>query len=295
MLEEKRHLDLVVPTGWNQCTTEQLELIAQVLLRHTAMQDRYHPYDALRFKTECFLALSGVKVLRQYAPEGGDADAGSVTFVCRRRKEKPFEMQVWQVQSFVSQHLGWLDDFTGLWIFPYPTFGHYWRWDMRFPFAHREPLDGPAPLLDGMSWRQYHFASDWLDAYAQDESTVARHGFLKALFGIVDLSRTPRRLRRMRPDQFQLCLIWWQSMMKEMQQKYRRCFKSSGGKPSRRKPSSPIDLYTRSTATLQDKYHLTEDEINLQPCRVILQHLDDMVRESEELERISKNSRRKNK
>ena len=95
----------------------------------------------------------------------------------------------------------------------------------------------------------------------------------------------------MRPEQFQLCLIWWQSMMSEMQKKYRRCFKTS--KTTAQQQSTPIDLYTRSTATLQDKYHLTEDEINRQPCRVILQHLEDMSREAEEMEKIRKKSKHK--
>ena len=211
----------------------------------------------------------------------------------RQGKGDPFPLKVWQVHSFVEQHLGWLDDFTGLLIFPYPTLGHYWTLSHRWPFFCRHTLEGPAPLLDGMTWRQYRFANEWLSAYTQIESREAREGFLKALFDVIDLPRTPRALRRLRPDQFQVVLIWWQSMMAEMQKKYRRCFKTeNSGKAANRKSSNPVDLSTRSMATLQDKYHLTEDQINLQPCRVILQHLDDLAHEAEELEKIQKRNKR---
>lgn len=283
MITQTRHIDLTVPTGWNQCSTEQLEQISQILLRRTAMQDRYHPYDPLQFKAECFFALAGLTVVGQ---QDDVAESGEQTFIVRQGRGEPFTMAVWQVHSFVEQHLKWLEDFTGLWLFPYQTFGHYWTLDRHLPFLHRRTLEGPAPLLDGMSWRQYRFANDWLTAYTADENAEARIGFLQALFDVIDLGHKPRRLCRMRPYQFQLCLIWWQSMMKEMQQKYRRCFKT--GKTGMPQSQTPVDLYSRSTATLQDKYHLTEDEINRQPCRVILQHLEDMSREAEELEKLNR-------
>lgn len=333
MLKEtnRRRVDLIVPTGWNQCTTEQLETIAQILLRRMAMQDRYHPYDPLQMKTEVFFALAGLQVMEQQEQSdatntnpSNDTNTGDDRFkVCLRGDRHWFTMSVWQVHSFVNQHLGWLDDFTGLWRFPYDDLGSYsvghWSWTKAplrwLGLAKPLPrLHGPAPLLDGMTWRQYRFASDWITSYTDIEnmklkvaqsavqrvdgsrlamlnaqSAEAREGFLRALFDVIDLPRTPRQLRHLRPDQFQLCLIWWQSMMKEMQAKYKRCFKTGSTKDDPSKASQlPIDLYTRSTATLQDKYHLTEDEINRQPCRVILQHLEDMAREAEELEKINR-------
>lgn len=304
MIDKTRHIDLKLPTGWNQCTTAQLELIAQILLRRMAMQDRYHPYDPIKMKTEAFFALTGITIVKR---EKGKVKSEDDSFLVRMKNQRDrsligikrpipliFPLHVWQVHSFIDQHLKWLDDFTGLLIFPYPTLGHYWTVSHRWPFLCRHTLEGPAPLLDGMTWRQYRFANEWLNAYVEGESSEAREGFLKALFDIIDLKRTPRRLRRLRPDQFQLCLIWWQSMMAEMQKKYRRCFKSEkSGKSSKGQSSNPVDLYTRSTATLQDKYHLTEDEINRQPCRVILQHLDDLAHEAEEMEKINKKNKTK--
>ena len=299
MIDKTRHIDLTLPTGWNHCSTAQLEQIAQILLRRMAMQDRYHPYDPLQMKCEAFFSLAGLSVMssgvetsQEISPQGRNDE--SDTFMVRQGKGEPFPMETWQVHSFIDQHLKWLDDFTGLLIFPYPTLGHYWTVSHRWPFLCRHTLEGPAPLLDGMTWRQYRFANEWLNAYVEGESSEAREGFLKALFDVIDLKRTPRRLRHLRPDQFQLCLIWWQSMMAEMQKKYRKCFKSEkSGKSSKGQSSNPVDLYTRSMATLQDKYHLTEDEINRQPCRVILQHLEDMAHEAEELEKINKKNKTK--
>lgn len=305
--QQTRRIDLTVPTGWNQCSTAQLEQIARILLRRMAMQDRYHPYDPMQMKTEAFFALAGLTVveaegddtflvrLRQTAGDSRSPLSFIIHHLSFRKRPEPFPLKVWQVHSFVNQHLGWLDDFTGLWVFPYPDLGSYplsrWSW-VKAPLRWlglSKPLprlEGPAPLLDGMTWRQYRFANDWISAYVDGESPEAREGFLKALFDVIDLPTTPRPLRRLRADQFQVILIWWQSMMAEMQKKYRRCFKTS--KTAGRQQPLPIDLYTRSTATLQDKYHLTEDEINRQPCRVILQHLEDMAQEAEELEKINR-------
>lgn len=315
IINQTRHIDLTVPTSWNQCTVDQLEAIAQILLRHMTMQDRYHPYDPDKMKIEVFFALAGLEVVSfDLTCQTPDTSVGEETFFVRqtphtsilstddkifhfsssifsKKKPKPFPLKVWQVHSFIDQHLRWLDDFSGLWIFPYPVYKCYWKVDRQWPFFHRHMLEGPAPLLDGVTWRQYRFANDWLSAYTNRESREAREGFLKAIFNVIDEKRTPRPLRRMRDDQFQLCLIWWQSMMKEMQGKYRRCF-TVGRKPSA-KVQTPIELYTRSMATLQDKYHLTEDEINRQPCRVILQHLEDMSREAEEIEKINRRSKLK--
>ena len=112
----------------------------------------------------------------------------------------------------------------------------------------------------------------------------ARVHFLMAIF---DAKKPYRCLRRMPDYQFQLILIWWQSQMAWCQQKFKRCFKKSdsgGG-------ALPIELYTRSTATLQKYLSLSEEQIDCQPALVILQHLEDMSREAEEMERIRRHSK----
>ena len=287
-MKEIRHIDLTVPTGWNQCSTEQLEQITQNLLYLQATQDRYHPYDPLKFKARCFFSLSGIEVINRSTPgpsssQGGES-APEHTYLCRRvgdKKAEPFPLGDWQLMSFVNDNLQWFDDFNQLQIFPYDTYG---RW------PHR--LDGPQPLLDGYTWQRYRQTQDYLQLYVMltneggdaAEIADARTRFLMAIF---DAKKPYRCLRRMPDYQFQLILIWWQSQMAWCQQKFKRCFKKSdsgGG-------ALPIELYTRSTATLQKYLSLSEEQIDCQPALVILQHLEDMSREAEEMEKI----RRKNK
>ena len=124
-MNEPRHIDLTVPTGWDQCTTAQLEQIAQILLIRTMTADRYHPYDPLQFKAECFFALAGIHPLPQTEPDDSSGPGDQtylMRFIDRRPWWKrlfsrsrhgdgkgPFPMQVWQVHSFIDQHLKWLD------------------------------------------------------------------------------------------------------------------------------------------------------------------------------------------
>ena len=292
-MKDIRRIDLTVPTGWNQCSTEQLEQITQNLLYLQATQDRYHPYDPLKFKARCFFSLAGIEVV--------DAMEGN-TYLCRfvgDKKAEPFPMADWQLMSFINDNLQWLDDFNQLQIFPYDTYG---RW------PHR--LDGPQPLLDGYTWQRYRQTQDYLQLYVMltnelDQTTPgpsrsasplgssknsggeiedARVHFLMAVF---DAQKPYRCLRRMPDYQFQLILIWWQSQMAWCQQKFKRCFKKSDSGSG----ALPIELYTRSTATLQKYLSLSEEQIDCQPALVILQHLEDMSREAEEMERIRRHSK----
>ena len=348
-----RKIDLKVPTGWNQCTKEQLEAVAGIILRRTAMQDRYHPYDPVHMKAEAFLALAGLEVVghtdstdgtdfngHTEITESTESSSGEEGFMVRfvdkrspwlrplprlagtlkgRKKEPPFELKVWQVHSFVNQHLGWLDDFNGLLLFPFPTYGWpiitvKWLFDyFPMPWIHR--VAGPAELMQDFSWQEYRMVQLWLDLYVQtntyvaslngrpaDPETIAllkkcRERFLTALFrsqsylsvlseSLFDKPWALRRFRRMPDHRFQLCLIYWQSMMHYYAEKLPKCFRQGSG--HRRRGETPLDIYRRSTTTLQKYLQKTEAEINAQPFYVILQHLDDMAREAEELEKIQR-------
>lgn len=299
-MNDIRRIDLTVPTGWNQCSVEQLEQISQILLLEHALVDRYHPYDPLKFKAKCFFSLSGIEVINHSTPgpsssQGGES-APEHTYLCRRvgdKKSEPFPIQVWQVQSFVEQCLGWLDDFTQLQIFPYEQYPPHSSLLTPLSSLLTPRLTGPDPLLDGYSWHRYRLTQDYLQLYTMlvndggeaDEIQDARLHFLMAIF---DVDKPLRCLRRMPDYQFELVLIWWQSQMAWLMSKFKKCFKK--GDVSDR-GSLPIELYTRSTATLQKYLGLREADIDAQPCTVILQHLEDMAREAEEMERIRRKSK----
>lgn len=223
-----------------------------------------------------------------------------------------FELRTWQVHSFMEQ-LAWLDATDGKgralpmpkMMWPYPT--RLRRW---WPLWKREYF-APGELLDGMTWQTYRWINDWMEAYtntanalvaerekgAKGSGTIAplvrqerdiRQTVLSLIFGC---PKWRIRLARISEVEWQVIMFWWSSMMQYLKEQYPKCFKSSDKKPRSRSKSTPlpIELYTRSMATLQ-KYlgGLTETEINAQTAHAILRHLNDMAVEAEEMEKIRK-------
>ena len=191
-------------------------------------------------------------------------------------------------------------------MWPYPK--RIRRW---WPLWRREHY-APGELLDGMTWQQYRWINDWMEAYTQtaNQLVAEREKGAKGSGTSAPLARQEQdirltvlslmfgcpkwrvRLARISEVEWQVVMFWWSSMMQYLKEQYPKCFKSSA-KPSRsRQQPLPIELYTRSMATLQ-KYlgGLTEDEINAQTAHAILRHLNDMAVEAEEMEKL----RRKHK
>lgn len=82
---------------------------------------------------------------------------------------------------------------------------------------------------------------------------------------------------------WQLILFWWQGMMHYLQRHYPRCFKTQ---KTEGKIANPLELYTRTTATMEKYLGLDEDKVNRQSFQIVLQHMEDMARESEEMDKI---------
>lgn len=325
-------LDLKVPRGWQFCSARELEMIAEEMIRSQMMASlsRFHPFDWVEIKTRLFFRFAEVEIVSQYVYDGDETDAryGNTTFVCRHPSlgKETFELQTWQVHSFMEQ-LAWLDatDSKGravpmpklLW--PYPERLWRLRWKRWMP---TKEFYRPGEMLDGLSWQQYRLANDWMEVYTNASNALileqekrakanaerirelavqmedARLEVLAQLFYVSDPIRptkvkaAPRRLlRRISEVEWQVIMFWWSSMMQYLKEQYPKCFKSSDKKPKSRskQPSLPIELYTRSMATLQ-KYlgGLTEEEINAQTAHAILRHLNDMAVEAEEMEKIRK-------
>ena len=315
---EKITLDLKVPKGWAFCSTRELEMIAEEMIRAqmVASLSRFHPFDWTEIKTRLFFRFAGVEIKdivtdldRSARPLVAcyqrDARTKEQKFVCRHG-EVEFELETWQVHSFLEQ-LAWLDavDSKGrplpmpklMW--PYPE--RIRRW---WPLWKRECF-APGELLDGMSWQTYRWINDWMEAYTntanalvdartkrEDIATLARQEQdirLTVLSLVFGCKKWRIRLARIGEVEWQVVMFWWSSMMQYLKEQYPKCFKAGNKKPrsrSRQQPL-PIELYTRSMATLQ-KYlgGLTEDEINAQTAHAILRHLNDMALEAEEMEKI---------
>lgn len=331
-MAEKIHLDLKVPKGWGMCSTRELEMIAEEMIRSQMMASlsRFHPFDWTEIKTRLFFRFAEVTIVSQYVYDGDETDAryGNMTFVCRHPSlgKQTFELQTWQVHSFMSQ-LAWLDatDSKGRAVampkmmWPYPE--RVWRWQWK-RWKPTKEYYRPGELMDGLTWAQYRLANDWMEVYTNASNALileqekvakanpdrirelakqqqeARLEVLAQLFYVSDPAATggarpaPRRLlRKISEVEWQVVMFWWSSMMQYLKEQYPKCFKSADKKPRSRSKQQPlpIELYTRSMATLQ-KYlgGMTEDEINAQTAHAILRHLNDMAVEAEEMEKIKR-------
>ena len=335
-------LDLHVPKGWQMCTTRELEMIAEEMIRAQMMASpsRFHPFDWVEIKTRLFFRFAEVEILDIRTKEqnnppqenaGNEQEDMSLcssvekeSFRCRKG-DVEFELQTWQVHSFLEQ-LKWLDATDGKgralpmpkMMFPYPE--RVWvpwsqtkEWHIYYPWF--EWCTPGGQLLDGMTWQTYRFINDWMEAYTMKANAIVAEREKQGKTDPKQLRRLMReerdlrttvlslifgcpkwriRLARISEVEWQVVMFWWSSMMQYLKEQYPKCFKSSDKKPRSRSKQQPlpIELYTRSMATLQ-KYlgGLTEDEINAQTAHAILRHLNDMAVEAEEMEKI----RRKHK
>jgi len=85
---------------------------------------------------------------------------------------------------------------------------------------------------------------------------------------------------------FQLILLWWQGMMHYLQHTYPKVFKKQPVKSSK-KPVSPLEVYTRTTATMEKYLHITASEVDREPYTTILQQLEDITRRNEDIEKMN--------
>ena len=85
---------------------------------------------------------------------------------------------------------------------------------------------------------------------------------------------------------WQVILFWWTGVMHTLAQRYRHVFKVQPVKSQ--KPTTPLEIYTATTATMQKYAGLTEDQVNNQSYSLVLEHLERLTVENEEMEKIRK-------
>lgn len=279
------------------------------------MTDRYHPYDWTAVKTELFFLLTGVDVV------GVEATDQETVSTCRYNGME-FQLESWQIQSWINSQLAWLDDEKQtLLLFPYKHLLYIYRWQWHWPFLTKEYFC-PSELLQDYTWMEYRHLQDYMEMYirinnqivqARDKAmdkkqllslnkqlTDAKNEFLTVLFGgeRPDAGGSPRmtmkeieiagKVTEINDVQWQVILLWWSGFMKYLQQQYPRCFKSSGdGKKKKRQPN-PLELYVSITATMQKYVGLDEEKVNHQTFHIILEQLERIGKENEEMERINK-------
>ena len=340
MLEQQRHIDLHLPTGWNQATTEELEHIAAAIIYAQQRQDRYHPFDWAQVKLMAVLAINGLTVSEEFFDkQSGKAErrvkseefaaANDETYMVKRQQDKePWPITTGQLCDLCS-HLDWIEDPKPrypLFAFPYPELtieipealrkdsGSRSDGGSKFFTLHSSlfTLQGPPPLLDGYTWQEYRWLTDWMQAYMQQtnahrDATDARNEFLAVLFkgkndnkdnrdnGSAEANSSLFTLHSSLFTAFdavkwQVILFWWSALMLQLERKVPKVFKQQPvGKQRRQQKDTPWDFYNRVIATIQ-KYvgGLSEQDVNTASYGTILQQLDMMAREAEEMERLNK-------
>ena len=300
MLKAKTiHIDLHLPKSWNQCTTDELEMIAAAIIAEQQRVGRYHPFDWSRVKLDVVLAVNNLHVVRSgrnvedYTEEDDAADG--VWIVSRSKEEGDFPISTGQLLS-LTEMLSWLDDERAdrtVFAFPYPELSLT---------LNRKPLtvQGPPPLLDGYTWREYRWLTDWMQEYmrrtnAHLDATTAQREFLAVLFKPAPVvSGSPADVTAdlfadFSPVRWQVILFWWSSLMAQLAKKFPKVFKSQpvGKKQRRPQKDTPWDFYNRVTATIQ-KYigGLSAQAVDDQPYGVTLQQLEMMADEAAEMEKL---------
>jgi len=316
---DTRHIDLHLPQSWNHCTTDELEAIAAAIIQEQQRVDRYHPFDWSRVKLNVVLAINNLTP--DPSPKGeGSEDQG---WLVRRPQDKePWPISTGQLVA-LTERIAWIDDEKSdktVFMFPYPELrlvnGSWLKVNgsdggSKLSTLHStlSTIIGPAPLLDGYTWREYRWLTDWMQEYmrcanalAQSKTEdvrrknqaaldTARNEFLAVLFKPTTSALSPQPsdiFEDFSPVKWQVILFWWSSLMAQLAKKFPKVFKPQPVGKHRRpqKADTPWDFYNRVTATIQ-KYigGLSSSDVDNQPYGVTLQQLEMMADEAAELER----------
>lgn len=341
-------INLTLPRRWNECSTEQLEMIARIFIEQIERIDRYHPFSMLNVKLATFVVLSEIEILRYPDPSQSISEQ---YYLCRRLHKSDdkdtFPIYAWQLQYWLSPKrkpqlpadspealmagaglLDWLDSDSPdlLTRFAYPTL----RLRHKGSIIKRKEFQGPLPDLDGFSWQQYRFASDFMQQYValsnnllkmrsdsrftvsqiiqQTQSVnTARAMFLAIIFNAqteyIDTNTGIRKkdfhyeLSQHNDNQgyflsfpehrWQVVLFWWTGITHALSKRYPHVFKSQKIDP-RKTPSTALEIYTATIATMQKYTGLDEDKLNNQSYSLVLEHLERLSKENEEMEKIRK-------
>ena len=304
------HIELHLPKSWNQCTTEELEIIAAAIIEEQQRVDRYHPFEWSRMKLNIVLAVNNL------TPEQKGEGSDDQEWLVRRPEDKEsWPISVGQLVALTDM-LSWLDDEKSdktIFMFPYPEIDVRCKKEKgRALRPHPSSiihLQGPPPLLDGYTWQEYRWLTDWMQEYmrlsnAKRDASTAQREFLAILFKPAvstdgDAPATTSAISPLTSDLFtafspvkwQVILFWWSSLMQQLQKKFPRVFKSQPvdkkGRQPKQKADTPWDFYNNVTASIQ-KYigGLSVQDVDNQPYGVTLKQLEMMADEAAEMEKL---------
>lgn len=320
-------LNLKFPKDWNECSVTQLEQVASVLIDCAERCDRFHPFDMREVKVALFFLMSDLKIVGGLTLNDKGEEAYIVRhpsvkepFYLELWKLYSFIDGVIDIETLQNEKpekeqdgvFDWLDDesHSGPLLFPYEKV----TTNGRFPLSKRT-YKGVAPLMQDFTWQRYRHCQDWLEEYlrrenirirvvakahgcpahsplhadvrkAEREADDARASFLSEL--ITGMEGKDHLFRNFDKVKWQVILFWWAEQMHYLHRTYPRCFKKQGFGAKGKKPHNPFELYTRTIATMEKYLGLDEEKVNNQTYTLVLQHLEDMAKESEEIEKMKR-------
>ena len=314
-MQQIERIDLRMPKGWSDMTVTELETVASVLVEAAAQRPSLTPKQ---IKVKLFLALTGLEVLESANPAKPVEEQYLV--VCRRDHVERLVMYLWQMHYWMEEQMGWLDKPSNLLMFPYKEYKK-WTWKGRHKY------EGPSALMQNFQWRQYRIAGEYMGYFITEsnrlvkmrESNVsaseikkqlhavarAKGLFLATLFNrkvkFVDAEtklirkefvyvssqsiRNWRDFEHFSDVKFQVVLFWWTGTMNWLQKKYPKVFKSTN--PKKNTVANQLELYTRQTATMEKYLGINEEELNRELYTYVLQHLQDMMDESDRMKELN--------
>lgn len=313
-------IDLHLPKNWNAMTIVELETVASIFVSAQRKSSRRRPMNMDEVKVEVFLALTELEVLETANP----AKPVEEQYIVVRRKghDERLTLYLWQIHYWMQENLKWLDESPTLLRFPYPTETR-WSWCGRHkyegPSALMQNFQWRQYRLAGEYMAYYVSEENRLaQMKAQGEASDAdllkqvravnraKGMFLATIFNrkikYVDTEtklvmrgfnyvswQSMKNLHDFKnyPDyKFQCILFWWVGTMNWLQKKYPKVFKKSSTKGQ--KQSNPLEVYTRTTATMEKYLGINEEEMNRELYTNVLQHLQDMMDESDRMKELNK-------
>ena len=314
-MKRVERIDLRMPKGWSDMGVDELETVASVLVEAAAKKPALTMNEV---KVRLFLALTKLEVLETANPAKPVEEQYLV--VCRQGHLERLVLYLWQMHYWMQEQMSWLDKPSNLLMFPYKEHTK-WTWKGRHKY------EGPSALMQNFQWRQYRIAGEYMGYFINEsnrlvkmrESNVsasemkkqlhavarAKGLFLATLFNrkvkFVDAEtklirkefvyvssqsiRNWRDFEHFSDVKFQVVLFWWTGTMNWLQKKYPKVFKSTN--PKKNTVANPLALYTRQTATMEKYLGINEEELNRELYTNVLQHLQDMMDESDRMKELN--------
>lgn len=153
-----------LPDDWNRLSSDELEAVSRLYRERNAMAVWAGEERADRlYKLKCFMLFLGMKVVRRTLTD----ESGETVFLFRRKGfRRLFEripMRAWQVDQWIGQKLGFLDNPFGRTVTPY----RFIRLRMR-----TLRLKAPNDVMSNVTFAQYQSAQNLLIMYWDTEKVL---------------------------------------------------------------------------------------------------------------------------